>query len=70
MDERGAADLGLQIMLFQPFRDFEGVSPARLVRNLERARRKFELMHELGTDRVLVPALLGLRPPKGTEGAA
>jgi 4-hydroxyphenylpyruvate dioxygenase len=51
---RICADLGLQIMLFQPFRDFEGVSPARLVRNLERARRKFELMHELGTDRVLV----------------
>ena len=51
---RICADLGLQIMLFQPFRDFEGVSPERLTRNLERARRKFELMHELGTDRVLV----------------
>src|SRR6202158_4836108 len=51
---RICADLGLQIMLFQPFRDFEGVSAERLARNLERARRKFELMHELGTDRVLV----------------
>jgi len=51
---RICADLGLRIMLFQPFRDFEGVSPERLARNLERARRKFELMHELGTDRVLV----------------
>jgi 4-hydroxyphenylpyruvate dioxygenase len=52
--KRICADLGLKIMLFQPFRDFEGVSAERLARNLERARRKFELMHELGTDRVLV----------------
>ncbi len=51
---RIAADLGLKIMLFQPFRDFEGVAPERLARNLERAKRKFELMHALGTDRILV----------------
>ena len=48
------ADLGLQITLFQPFRDFEGVSKERLAQNLNRAQRKFELMHELGTDLVLV----------------
>jgi 4-hydroxyphenylpyruvate dioxygenase len=51
---RIAADLGLKIMLFQPFRDFEGVSVERLARNLERVKRKFDLMHELGTDRILV----------------
>ncbi|WP_118180309.1 bifunctional sugar phosphate isomerase/epimerase/4-hydroxyphenylpyruvate dioxygenase family protein [Paraburkholderia phosphatilytica] len=51
---RIAADLGLEIMLFQPFRDFEGVSAARLLRNLDRAKRKFDVMHELGTDRILV----------------
>jgi 4-hydroxyphenylpyruvate dioxygenase len=51
---RIAADLGLKIMLFQPFRDFEGVSAERLARNLDRAKRKFDLMHELGTDRILV----------------
>ncbi|HZZ09347.1 MAG TPA: TIM barrel protein [Paraburkholderia sp.] len=51
---RIADDLGLKIMLFQPFRDFDGVSPERLERNLERARRKFDVMHELGTDRILV----------------
>ena len=33
---RMAADLGLDIVLFQPFRDFEGVSPAQLARNLDR----------------------------------
>lgn len=51
---RIAADLGLGITLFQPFRDFEGVSGERLARNLERAKRKFDLMHELGTNRILV----------------
>lgn len=48
------ADLGLQITLFQPFRDFEGCRRDRLARNLERAERKFDLMQELGTDLVLV----------------
>jgi len=47
-------DLGLTIDLFQPFRDFEGVEPAQLQRNLDRAERKFDLMQELGTDLVLV----------------
>lgn len=50
---RMCEDLGLAIYLFQPFRDFEGVSAERLARNAERAKRKFELMHELGTDRML-----------------
>lgn len=50
---RMCEDLGLAIYLFQPFRDFEGVSAERLARNVERAKRKFELMHELGTDRML-----------------
>lgn len=54
-DVRGlCVDLGLKIFLYQPFRDFEGVPAAQLERNLERARRKFDLMHKLGTDRVLV----------------
>ena len=45
---RYAADLGLAIDLYQPFRDFEGVSDERLARNLERAERKFDLMEALG----------------------
>lgn len=49
-----AADLGLAITLFQPFRDFEGCRRDRLQRNLDRAERKFDLMQELGTDLVLV----------------
>jgi 4-hydroxyphenylpyruvate dioxygenase len=51
---RAADDLGLAIVLFQPFRDFEGVDPERFARNLERVRRKFDLMHALGADRLLV----------------
>lgn len=47
-------DLGLKIVLYQPFRDFEGVSAERLNRNVERLKRKFEVMHALGTDRLLV----------------
>ncbi|MFC5920414.1 sugar phosphate isomerase/epimerase family protein [Neisseria weixii] len=47
-------DLNLEIMLFQPFRDFEGGARDRLAQQLNRAERKFELMAELGTDRLLV----------------
>jgi 4-hydroxyphenylpyruvate dioxygenase len=49
-----AADLGLAIDLYQPFRDFEGMPEAEHLRNLERAERKFDLMQELGVPMVLV----------------
>ena len=49
-----AADLGLDILLFQPFRDFEGAPRDRLARNLDRAERKFDLMAELGAPAILV----------------
>jgi len=49
-----AAELGLSIDLYQPFRDFEGVPPERLERNLRRAEAKFEVMDELGADTILV----------------
>ncbi|AIG77172.1 Hypothetical protein AJAP_21570 [Amycolatopsis japonica] len=51
---RLCADLGLTIDLYQPFRDFEAVPPDLLRANLRRARRKFDLMAELGADTVLV----------------
>jgi 4-hydroxyphenylpyruvate dioxygenase len=54
-DVRQAADeLGLTIDLFQPFRDFEGVTPGQLERNLRRARQAFDLMAALGADTLLV----------------
>ncbi len=49
-----AEDLGLKIMLFQPFRDFEGAPREIFARNLERAERKFDLMEELGAPAILV----------------
>jgi 4-hydroxyphenylpyruvate dioxygenase len=49
-----AADLGLSIDLYQPFRDFEGMPEAQFRRNLDRAERKFDLMQALGVPMLLV----------------
>ncbi|MFI6739081.1 bifunctional sugar phosphate isomerase/epimerase/4-hydroxyphenylpyruvate dioxygenase family protein [Nonomuraea sp. NPDC050451] len=49
-----AADLGLSIDLYQPFRDFEAVPADLLARNLRRAERKFRTMERLGADLLLV----------------
>jgi 4-hydroxyphenylpyruvate dioxygenase len=57
---RIADDLGLTIALYQPFRDFEGVAADRLARNVERIKRKFDVMHALGTDRLLVCSSVAL----------
>lgn len=50
---RMAADHGLQIALFQPFRDFETLPEPQRARAFARAQRKFDLMVELGADLVL-----------------
>ncbi|SDG21323.1 4-hydroxyphenylpyruvate dioxygenase [Celeribacter baekdonensis] len=47
-------DHGLEISLFQPFRDFEGLPEPLRAKAFDRAERKFDLMQELGTDLVLV----------------
>ncbi|MGW0246678.1 TIM barrel protein [Nocardia goodfellowii] len=49
-----AADLGLSIDLYQPFRDLDSVDDQQFARNLVRAERKFELMRTLGCDTMLV----------------
>jgi len=51
---RMVRDHGLEISLFQPFRDFEGMPEPQRSRAFDRAERKFDLMHELGADLVLV----------------
>lgn len=51
---RIAEDLGLGIVLFQPFRDFEAMPEPFRRRNIDRAERKFDVMQALGTDLVLV----------------
>lgn len=47
-------DAGLEITLFQPFRDFEGLPEPQRARAFDRAERKFDVMQELGTDLMLV----------------
>jgi 4-hydroxyphenylpyruvate dioxygenase len=49
-----AADVGLAISLYQPFRDFEGLPEPQRSRAFDRAERKFDVMQELGTDLILV----------------
>lgn len=50
---RIAADLGLSIDLYQPFRDFEGMPEAQFRRSLDRAERKFDLMQAMGAPLML-----------------
>ncbi|KJZ19045.1 bifunctional sugar phosphate isomerase/epimerase/4-hydroxyphenylpyruvate dioxygenase family protein [Loktanella sp. S4079] len=47
-------DMGLDITLFQPFRDFESLPEPLRAKAFDRAERKFDLMQELGTDLVLI----------------
>jgi len=49
-----AADLGLTLDLYQPFRDFDSVPEELLAGNLRRADAKFRLMSRLGMDTMLV----------------
>jgi 4-hydroxyphenylpyruvate dioxygenase len=51
---RIAADLGLRVMLFQPFRDFEAAPRERMSKNFDRAESKFDIMEQLGCDLMLV----------------
>ena len=47
-------DAGLEITLFQPFRDFEGMPGERRAKAFDRAERKFDLMQELGAELMLI----------------
>ncbi|MHC6177827.1 bifunctional sugar phosphate isomerase/epimerase/4-hydroxyphenylpyruvate dioxygenase family protein [Glutamicibacter sp. X7] len=51
--------LGLTLDLFQPFRDFEGVTESLLLGNLRRAEAKFQLMQSLGMDLILLCSNVG-----------
>jgi len=65
-----ATDLGLDILLFQPFRDFEGMPEPQRTRAFDRAERKFDLMQELGTDLLLICSNLSPDALPGLERAA
>ena len=49
-----AGGLGLAILLYQPFRDFEALPDPLRARAFDRAQRKFDVMAALGADRLLV----------------
>src|SRR6188474_3967293 len=51
---RMVASLGLKIVTFQPFRDFEGMPEPQRGRTFARAERKFDLMGELGCNLLMV----------------
>ena len=51
---RMVRDHGLQISLYQPFRDFEGMPEPQRSRTFDRVERKFDIMADLGTDLMLV----------------
>jgi 3-dehydroshikimate dehydratase len=51
---REVADLGLKVVTFQPFRDFEGMPDTQRTRTFDRAERKFDLMQEIGCDLLMV----------------
>lgn len=67
---RLAAELGLSLDLYQPFRDFEGVDEQLLADNLYRAKAKFELMRELGMDLMLLCSNVGTATIDDDEAAA
>ena len=47
-------DYGLEISLFQPFRDFEGMPEPYRSRAFDRAKKKFDIMNELGAKTILI----------------
>lgn len=63
-------DHGLEVLLFQPFRDFEGLPEGLRERAFSRAERKFDLMQELGTDLMLICSSVSPKSLGGIDRAA
>src|SRR5258705_415306 len=67
---RMVASLGLKIVTFQPFRDFEGMPEPQRSRTFARAERKFDLMGELGCDLLMICSNVAPDSLGGIERAA
>ncbi|WP_380169879.1 TIM barrel protein [Kineococcus sp. DHX-1] len=65
-----AADLGVRIALYQPFRDPDDVDPSRAARVRERLRRKLDVVRELGCDLVLVCSSVHAGAVRDDDGLA
>jgi len=67
---RMLGDLGLEIITFQPFRDFEGMPGERRARVFQRAERKLDVMQELGCDLLMVCSNVSPESLGGIDRAA
>jgi 4-hydroxyphenylpyruvate dioxygenase len=63
-------DAGMVVTLFQPFRDFEGLNEPFRSKAFDRAERKFDVMHELGSDLILVCSNVSPHALGGVDRAA
>ncbi|MAN55253.1 MAG: bifunctional sugar phosphate isomerase/epimerase/4-hydroxyphenylpyruvate dioxygenase family protein [Paracoccus sp. (in: a-proteobacteria)] len=63
-------DHGLEVMLYQPFRDFEGLPATLRARAFDRARHKFDLMAELGAELMLICSSVHPQAMGGIDRAA
>jgi len=63
-------DLGLEIIAFQPFRDFEGMPTDKRERVFTRAERKFDVMRELGCNLLTVCSNVSPDSLSGADRAA
>jgi len=64
------ADSGLKISVYQPFRDFEGLTGKLRAQAFERAKRKFDLMEQLDTDLLMVCSSVHPEATKGISRVA
>lgn len=67
---RMVRDAGLVVVVFQPFRDFEGLPEPQRSRAFARAERKFDVMQALGTDLMLVCSNVSPAAQGGIDRAA
>jgi 4-hydroxyphenylpyruvate dioxygenase len=67
---RTVEQLGLKIVTFQPFRDFEGLPDDRRERAFQRAERKFDIMQDLGCDLLMVCSNVSPESLGGIDRAA
>jgi 4-hydroxyphenylpyruvate dioxygenase len=67
---RMVSDLGLGLVTFQPFRDFEGMPEPQRAKAFSRAERKFDVMQDLGCDFLMVCSNVSPESLGGIDRAA
>ncbi|WP_020560703.1 bifunctional sugar phosphate isomerase/epimerase/4-hydroxyphenylpyruvate dioxygenase family protein [Thiofilum flexile] len=63
-------DHGLEVVTYQPFRDFEGLPEPYRRKAFDRAERKFDLMEQLGTDLLMACSSVSPHALGGIQRAA